>query len=527
MMGGEDQPPSGGQTKSMQIPKRWPLANQPSNRSTDVTKDARLVNCYAEKDPNGQGYEIEKRWGLDPTVAYSPTPGNGRGMFLWQAAAGDQRLIYVNGLQLNVSQVNTFPPPATISTGAPIALGGTFRFAPIASSPATIMLGPGSVAGSASTMYYLDTTNALRVIVDPDFPNATVPGIVSLDGFLYVMTPLGAIYNSTFQDDPTQWNALNFIQANNIGDLGVGLAAQLTYLVALKQNTTQFFYDAGNPVGSPLSPVVGAQLNYGCLSADSIQDIDDALFWVTSSKTSSCQVVMLKNLQPTIVSTPAIDKILDQFRTAVQFSDHVTPPYTVGFPLLHSFALKYAGHKFYSVTCRLATVNITLVYDIDQGLWSEWYDYQGNYYPYFSPTVDLSAQAAGGPALPSRLIQHVVTGQVYIMGADYVYPNDGGSQFIPLVDIYTPNFDAGVDRGKMLSQMRFNTDQVPQSQLLIRSSDDDYQTWSSFRSVSLNQKTPAIADEGTFYRRAYNFRHQSNTKFRISSVDLQMDLGML
>src|SRR5580692_8990840 len=66
------------QAGSMRQPKRWPLVTQPSNRSTSFTKDARLVNCYAEK--HEEGYQVEKRFGLGP-VAWTLAPGLGQGIF--------------------------------------------------------------------------------------------------------------------------------------------------------------------------------------------------------------------------------------------------------------------------------------------------------------------------------------------------------------------------------------------------------------------------------------------------------------
>jgi len=58
-------------------------------------------------------------------------------------------------------------------------------------------------------------------------------------------------------------------------------------------------------------------------------------------------------------------------------------------------------------------------------------------------------------------------------------------------------------------------------------SDDDYQTWSNFREVDLSKNRPMLTNCGTFRRRAYHFRHQSNTPLRIQAVELMIDLGTL
>jgi hypothetical protein len=75
--------------------------------------------------------------------------------------------------------------------------------------------------------------------------------------------------------------------------------------------------------------------------------------------------------------------------------------------------------------------------------------------------------------------------------------------------------------------MEFIADQVPGSILLVRSSDDDYQHWTDWRSVDLGSPEPYLTECGTFKRRAHNFRHQSNTAMRLQAVELQLDLGTL
>lgn len=498
------------QTASVEIPKRWPLVVQPENRDETVNKDARLVNCYAEK--HSEGYQIEKRFGVSLTPVYTLPGGIARGMYRWQLNESEAIIVMGAGPNLYTASVVGFPTPhIQLSAAIPITSGGTFWFCAIPSAAPLLMFSSGNIG------YYLDATGSLHTITDSNYPGVTVPGIVYLDGTVYVMASNGDIVNTLNQDDPTVWDPLGIIEAQDEPDVAVALVKQLVYVVALKQWTTQFFYDAGNATGSPLAPVPGAILTYGCLSADSVQEIDGLLLWITSSKTQSPQVLLLESLQPRIVSTPPIDRLLELFTTS--------PSNTL--LQIHSFAFKHAGHRFYGITAR--TPSITLVYDIDQKLWYQWSDYQGNYYPYFSPTLNLTASNSGiisiGIPYVNRIVQNWLTGNVYNIDADFIFPNDAGNIFP--VDIYTPNFDAGVDRRKQLNVMRFNADQTAGSELYVRSSDDDYQTWNNFRRVDLANKRPTLTNCGSFYRRAYHFRHFANTKFRVRTVDLQMDVGTL
>jgi hypothetical protein len=203
-------------------------------------------------------------------------------------------------------------------------------------------------------------------------------------------------------------------------------------------------------------------------------------------------------LKVEVISTPPVERMLDQ----ADFSE------------VFSWNFKHGGHKFYGVTIK--NENITLVFDVDQDLWYLWTDQDGNYWPIVGETFN---------PIHLHIAQHETNGKLYLLEGDYEYPNDDGV-VIP-VDIVTSNMTFGVDRRKFIKMMRFNADQTPGSILTVRVSDDDYQTWSQYRQVNLGNRRPVLYDCGTFYRRAWHFRHYANTPFRIKSIDLQMDIGTL
>ena len=110
---------------------------------------------------------------------------------------------------------------------------------------------------------------------------------------------------------------------------------------------------------------------------------------------------------------------------------------------------------------------------------------------------------------------------------DETYYTDAGD--VITVDIVTPNFDAGTNRRKQLTMMKFIADQVDGSVLQVRKNDNDYatNTWSNFREVDLSKQQPVLPNNGTFVRRAYQLRHQKQTFFRIEAIELQLDIGTL
>ena len=334
----------------------------------------------------------------------------------------------------------------------------------------------------------------------PNFPsnNTICKGFVYLDGTLYVMDTNATIWGTKGLDDPSVWDPLNYIVARVEPDRGVTLAKQQSYVIALKEWTTEVFYDAGNPTGSPLAPVQGAKAPYGCVSADSVQEIDDNLFWVASNRTVSPQIVQMTDLKIKVISTPPIERLLDQ----ADFSE------------VHSWNFKHGGHRFYGVTIK--NENLTLVYDMNQELWYQWTDEDGSYWPIVQETFNDEDQ---------HILQHETNGKLYIMEGDYEYPSDDG--VVVPVDIVTANLSFGIDRRKVLKMMRFFGDQCQGSVLYVRVSDDDYQSWTQYRRVDLSKKRPILLDCGTFYRRAWHLRHFSNTPFRIKFIELQMDIGVV
>lgn len=474
------------QAQTAAVPHRLPLVNKIQSRDPNFTKDARIINGFAEYDTLLQDFFVQRRPGLGPPT-YSHT-GSGEGMYTYEGALPLLMYVFDSTFYVNGTAYGTVD-----NTGSKYYFtqtGGT---------------SPKVVFGNGVKAYWVNPAAlaAPTQIVDAAFPTSFVGGIAYLDGTLYVMDSTGAIYGSKNLNDPVNWDALNLIYANAEPDAGVAIAKHLAYVVAFKQWNTQVFYDAGNATGSPLGPVQAAQIQLGCVSADSVQEIDGTLLWLSSNKTASPQIARMDNLNVKVVSIPPVERLLDQ-------SDHTT---------LHSFVLKHGGHRYYGLTCKMS--NYTLIYDLDQGdqgMWYTWTDANGNYWP-------IVAMGYLRSDTNIHFAQHESNGSIYPLDGDYEYPGDNGV-VIP-VDIYTPNFDGGIGRRKHCAHMGVNADRQAGSSVQVRWSDDDYDTWTSFRTVDLSATRPLLASLGTFYRRAFHFRHALLLPFRLRSADLTMDIGTL
>ncbi len=469
------------QMESMIIPPRLPLVVYTKSRPNTFTRDSRLINCYIETD-EAQELNIVKRPGFVENATYSESASTARGMFHWDGA------VYT------IFGSTLYRDGTSVGTGLNTS-GGQYWFSSILGAVPKLVLGNGAKTYAYSVAGGL--TADLHTI-DVDFPATTVKGIVYLNGATYVAQSTSQIWGSAINSVSVagDWTALNFLSAQIEPDNLVALSKQLVYVIAIGEWSLEVFFDAGNPQGSPLGAVQGSKSAFGCENADSLQRIDDKLFWLSTSQTAALQISMLEQLNHQIISTKDIDRILQNADTST----------------VYSWQLKLDGHTFYVITLKVA--NITLAYDIEENLWYHWTDSNGNYLPFVASTYTVGNL---------NLVQHETNGKVYTIGSTYV--SDDGVLFN--VDIYTPTFDANNRRRKQLGKITFIGDQVTGSVLQVRFSEDDMQTWTNFQSVDLGQVDPSLIRCGSFRKRAYHLRHKCNTKFRIQAVDVQYDLGLL
>jgi hypothetical protein len=489
----------GSQFETVAIPKRIQLVTQFNSRNAGTTIDGLLINCFAEQDPNDGEFWVNKRPGVAPAATLVTGPPSGLYVIKRTFGVAD-RVIYVVGNTL-YSRVSGVP----IVIGVLGAFGGTLRFTTMSYAFA----GSSRVAVFAGTsgQGWITDGVAFNTIVDPDFPTVRVPGVVYLDNSVYVMTPEGDIRGSDL-GDPLAWSALNSIAANDQADFGTGIARHLNYIVAFKQWSTQLFYNAGNPSGSPLRRVPGGRLSIGCLNGDTVQDIDDELFWIYSNQGVNIGAAKMSKGVMSKISNPAVERLLS----------------TADDTGWISYKLKSAGHRFYVVSN--SNANFTLVYDLDANLWYNWNAPDGNYWPYWHSTYTFDDLVFG--TAPIYYVQ-ASDGRIHSLAPDYenrsgiTYTTDSGVVFP--VEIYTQRQDFGTQRYKQLSAMYFKGDRV-NGRLKLRWRDEDGE-FNNFQEIDLSLERPQLADCGSFFLRQWHFKYSQATTFRMKTMDLQLDVGTL
>lgn len=396
------------------------------------------------------------------------------------------------GTGYSVAPTVTFsaPPSGVTATGTAQISGG------IVTSISITNPGSGYITAPTITIAAPGSgTTATATCELNSFPASDlVPGTAYLDGYIFVMTSDGKIWNSE-PEDPTKWYSLNYVTAEAESDKGVAITKHYNYVIAFGQWSTEFFYDAANPVGSPLLPNSTMRLEIGCANGDSVVQLQETVVWVGVGKNTGRAVFMLDGTRPVQMSDTSVERILD--------ASSLTN--------VRAYSLKVAGHYFYILN--LIDDDLTLVLDIKNKEWSIWTSFLNNQETildgsYFTSLNNVSYTL------------DISDGKVYNISESNYTDHSGPIQF----RIRTPILDGDATKRKFISRLEVVGDKVPAT-LRIRHTDDDYQNWSPYRSVNLQDTRCVLYQNGSFRRRAYEFFCTDNQPLRLLACEMDIEPG--
>lgn len=491
---------------------------------------------------SGAAHNVTSAWGISVSGA-SPDAYNG------SALPGDFIVSSTTVITYPLRDVATPATPATgtiTATRAATAIGFSFTYE-VTGSPATPATGTITVTGGRST----------------------VPGIAYIDGYFVVMDTSGVIYTSR-EDDCVQWDPLDFTIAQAETGSGAAIAKSLQFVVAFKEWSTEFFFDAANDTGSPLSPVPNLFTLTGCASGFSVADVAGKLLWIgqTKKQTGRGVYMMFTNGEQQKVSTPDVDRIIN--------ADALTT--------VNAYGITLDGHPCYVLT--LGASALTLVYDLSTQAWTQWTsltlgssksitsitrsgttctvtfavphtlsdgdpvliagagqsDYNGIKQIQYVSTTIATFETTGTPATPAT---GTITGTPYTesyfkftkyascTGYDYVLHETNGHLYKVLPSLFQ---DAGIPVNYFARTDRLDGDTQGKKKIprigvvgtsvsdtaMIRWSDDDSSTFAAYQPVTLSDPEPNIRRCGAFRKRSLEFRHIGNTAPVIEALELEI-----
>lgn len=380
----------------------------------------------------------------------------------------------------------------TLTNNFTVAASGTYNFY-TAGVEGTYQLTLSSTA-SSTTITGAVGTPAVATAVYNAFPSNPVTGLVYLDGYVFAMDSSATVWQSDLED-PTSWGAINYITVLGEPDLGVGIAKHYNYLVAFKQWTTEFLYDNANPVGSVLATNQAARIELGCATGDSIQQLEESVVWMTSTKEGGRGIAMLDGLKAHPISTKPVETFLNA--STLQG--------------VYSWLYKIAGHTFYGLV--LTDQNITLVYDFTEKDWHIWTTNKANFgggENYFECSFVTPFPVNSN----NYYVLDAVNGLMFTLSPTY-YVDPFGPVTMRIV---TQTSHAGTFETKTNGQLTIMGEQI-NDVINVRTSDDDYQSWSNYRQINLGASKPALYNLGGFKRRAYEFLYTGNHPLRLEYAE--------
>lgn len=472
--------------KSGEVTISW--CNDIGTRDGTLTADSKMVNCFVEK--TASGVALIKRPG---SKYVSGITGTAQGQFSYFGT--------------NYFIVNNTAYVAGTTSGGGIAIPGSTGTLAFWSVDAQQVGAPQTAVQDEAGSLWVFNGSVFTTVTDANYTSTSVaPGLAYLDGVYYAMRVDGQLIGSAI-NNPATWPALDFVQADVTYGAGISVLRHLNYIIGFYDQGTQVFWDANaapNGSGIALQPVLSASYRTGCFNARTISNLGDTAFFVSHSKQFGRQVQMMNGLQMQVVSTPFIEKILSN-TALVQDSSQ-----------MWAFSIRISGHSFYVLT--LSTLNLTLVYDVEGRVWNTWSSVVGGVEQYFVGRFYIESQ--GQEAIYGDVLLDVSTGKQINM-LPTLYTDATGP--IPVTSV-TPPYDWGTMDYKRFDVM-YQFSDTANTIVNISYSDDDYQTFSTPRQVSLAGARKQMRNCGSSRRRIWKLTHQDNTPLRLFDLKSPTDVS--
>ncbi len=188
-------------------------------------------------------------------------------------------------------------------------------------------------------------------ISDADF-DGPVLDVDYVDGYFVFPKSSSNVWFISALRDGLSYNALEFTSAESDPDALVTIAPLNGLVYAFGQKTFEPYQNTGN-ADFPFERISSGIQQKGCLSAESMVEVNGALIWIGSGDNERPSILMTNGGQPERISTPAIENYI--YQGGIE-------------PLRRSYAMRWheRGHTFIAFTIPSVC---TIVYDATTGKW--------------------------------------------------------------------------------------------------------------------------------------------------------------
>lgn len=493
------------------------LTSRVASGAVPSGKDQVFINCFPVVTKNAITNKGEvalvKRAGINYTavaIASSSYTNSGTGWCVW--SGGNQRAI-IGMKNTGAKSPTVWDETGTQVGGFLIGGGGALTNDVVTSITETLISNVPTLVALVTKFpttgnilegfWYNATTAVWTLINDADFPpnQATALRIVGdpvhLDGYMFVMDINGRIWNSDL-NSVVNWTSTSFIDASASPDRGVGLAMSGQYIAAFSEKSIQFFQNAGNATGSPLTRVpktinIGAVLTTG---TKTIQKIGDIVYFIGYNKEdNSAGIYRLVDTNIEKISNQAIDDLLN-------VSGGPNYPNISG-----SLVLNSMNHVMFSFSSTNSP-NGNLMYCTNTGVW---------WFMKHRSTSNAITTAWQGNLVIGRFLYTATTG----------YQDDSSTSANVQMTARTGPIDFGTDNLKEFVSFRLIADtQTTSGNLEVSYSDNDYSSFSTAKNIDMTQQQKKLdAGLGWGRQRAWQLYEDVNRPFRARYIDIEYEVA--
>lgn len=194
---------------------------------------------------------------------------------------------------------------------------------------------------------YVTDGNTLTQVTDIDYPGSDV--VDYLDGYFIFAIPDSQQFYISEINSGTEFDAMDFAQAESNVDNIVGLIVDHQELWLFGEYSTEVWYDSGAS-DFPFARRDGAIMEHGCAARRSIAKADNTVFWLGQNAHGNGIVYRAEQYNPQIVSNRGIEYAIGQI-------DDIGDAF--------AYTYQHTGHTFYVLT--FPSGNLTCVYDASIG----------------------------------------------------------------------------------------------------------------------------------------------------------------
>lgn len=315
----------------------------------------------------------------------------------------------------------------------------------------------------------------------------TIGTPVELNGYIFVAKTDGRIFHSdNVDEDPANidvWDPDNYLAVTESDTLHA-LFRHVNFIGALGDKSLEFFYDAGNAEGSVLAPVGASVIHHGAPGPETLAVLGDAAFYVSQSSSGGYQVLMVERMQPSIISTPAIARVLC---------------YGTGHQTMRGMCVSLCGHMCYILTVG----SNTIAYDIAAKAWV-----------YLTPWAWVAATVKDGDAY----LQHGTKGDIVMVSGYQDYDPVTATSANVTATIRTPTLRSQSPAFKTMKAVGLECQKWTTAPTM-RYTDDDFSTYSTAR--TFQQPRNILYSLGRYTARAIEISHAGNEDFRLRAIHVE------